>query len=391
MKKTILLLTAALIAVLPALGAKKRTARVNAEELLQQAREAYYNYNPELAQEKLNKVPLASLDEQLQSRVERMESMMQRVDAVEIIDSLNVNREDFFTHYRLSGASGGIIGSDELERDFAAQDGSTAYVSEGGGLMIWSSAEGLMQSHRLTDGSWEPAELLGEQLNAGGIAGYPYLMQDGVTLYYATEGDDGLGGLDIYVSRRNGESFPAPQNLGMPYNSPYDDFLMVIDEDTGAGWWATDRNSPGEDITIYIFVPAESRVNVDVDDPELALKARYGNKAEEQNPVLGRIASIKSADQDGGEYDFLFVLPNGKRLTSWEDFKSAQARRLMENLVDLQDELEQDRNKLEQLRVKYSKCNKSVSADIRRLENKLRTSPAQIKSISNRIIQLELK
>lgn len=60
----------------------------------------------------------------------------------------------------------------------------------------------------------------------------------------------------------------------MPYNSPYDDYLLAIDEITGIGWWATDRNQLEDSITIYKFIPSDLRQNYDSGADDLVDKAR---------------------------------------------------------------------------------------------------------------------
>lgn len=381
---------------------KKRQPAPTPAELLEQAWAAFYDYDTELATEKIEKLravrklPDPEAVDSVEARVERMESMLQRVDAIEVIDSLTVSREDFFTNYRISPAAGYILSPEDLgSTDLVAADSTTVYMSEGGNLMIWGSEEGLMESHRLTGGGWDSATELGEVLNAGGVANYPFLLPDGVTLYYATRGEDSLGGYDIYVSRRNGEEFPAPQNMGMPYNSPYDDFLLVIDEETGAGWWASDRNSPGGDITIYVFVPSETRTNVDIDSPDLSARARLLPIAStwsdnDHSQLLNRIAAIEpGASADDNTPDFEFTMPDGRRLTRWSDFRSSQARRLMENYVDACNEREADVEALAKMRLKYGEGDSSLKGRILQLEKKLRSSAQQLKNMSNRIIQAE--
>ncbi|MBD5239907.1 MAG: hypothetical protein HDS64_09145 [Bacteroidales bacterium] len=400
------LIPIALLLMLPAMtyGApRKRAAAVNPEEVLEQAREAFAAYNTELAQEKIAKLrtvknlPDEEAVDMLESQVDRMESMMQRVDAIEVIDSLTVSRADFFSNYRLSSAAGYILSPDDLENSFSAAEGSTVYMTENGNIMIWATDEGLAESHKLTDGTWEQASMLGDALNAGGTASFPFLMPDGITLYYATDGEDSLGGYDIYVSRRNGEEFPAPQNLGMPYNSPYDDFLLVIDEETGAGWFASDRNSPGGDVTIYVFVPSETRVNVDVDDPNLASRARLSDISLTQTDkdYSGLLSRINSIDPGAGAADntpdFEFVMPDGRVLTRWDQLRSERGRRLMENYIDSLADFQAEEQNLENLRLQYGRGNKNVASTILKIEKQLKTSEEQLKSMSNRIIEAESK
>lgn len=404
MKTKLIIITLLLALPFSALAAKKKRApAANPDQLLSEATEAFHNYNPELASEKIselrntrNTIDPDYLD-RLETQIDRMESMMQRVDAIEVIDSLNVSRDDFFAHYRLSPAAGYIVSPTDLGNEFTASEPSTVYLSENESVMLWATASGLSESHKLTDGTWEAGSPLSEELNSGGTANYPFLMPDGITLYYATEGDDSLGGYDIYVSRRNGEDFPSPQNMGMPYNSPYDDFLLAIDEETGAGWFASDRNSPGGDVTIYIFVPSESRINVDVDDPELAARARLSNIAltrsgKNHSALLAKINALDTAaGMTDNTPDFEFVMPDGRILTRWEDFKSDRARRLMENYTDALAEQMAEQENLANLRARYAKGDKTVGPTIIKLEKKNLTVAEQLKSMSNRIIEAELK
>ncbi|WP_226390758.1 OmpA family protein [Penaeicola halotolerans] len=67
----------------------------------------------------------------------------------------------------------------------------------------------------------EPVNL-GDNINSEGDEKYPYVEAD--YLYFSSNGHAGLGGLDIFKSQLAGEAFSAVQNLGLPFNSPQDDF-----------------------------------------------------------------------------------------------------------------------------------------------------------------------
>ena len=185
--------------------------------------------------------------------------------------------------------------------------------------------------------------------------------------------------------------------MGMPYNSPYDDFLLAIDEETGAGWFASDRNSPGGDVTVYVFVPSETRVNVDVDDPQLAARARLADISLSQSgadhqPLLDRINAIEpGAGIADNTPDFEFVMPDGRVLTRWDDFRSDRARRLMENYVDALADFQAVEADLEAMRTKFNRSNRDIAARILQVEKKINTSREQLKSLSNRIIEAELR
>ena len=68
-------------------------------------------------------------------------------------------------------------------------------------------------------------------------------MSDGITLYYASDGEGSLGGYDIFVTRYDSENgnYLRPDNIGMPFNSPANDYMYAIDEFNNIGWFASDR------------------------------------------------------------------------------------------------------------------------------------------------------
>ncbi len=71
--------------------------------------------------------------------------------------------------------------------------------------MIWAVPDttgsfALYSSSALYGDSWETPIPLGADLGEGGDANYPFLMPDGVTLYYANDGANSLGGLDAVTT-----------------------------------------------------------------------------------------------------------------------------------------------------------------------------------------------
>jgi len=119
-----------------AFGARKSNARatkITPEELLQQAQTEFTGYNFEGALEKLEeyeaaqqkaKKPLSDEYHSLLNRVQTGTSMLDRVEDVEIIDSLTVDADKFFRYYRLSEPSGRITDSSSLPSDANPWPGS---------------------------------------------------------------------------------------------------------------------------------------------------------------------------------------------------------------------------------------------------------------------------
>lgn len=268
---------------------RKRGSR---DATLELARIAYYRYDLAEARSLLaayrkslrsgKKVVAEDLSDTLEDEIERAEGMLDRVQNIEIIDSVDVDAEDFFRRYPLSSAAGRVGGSEMLPKGFPSDDLTTVELTESGNKMVWSAPDSdggyrLYWSSPLYGGEWEAPQLMGDDLGAGGDAIYPYLMPDGITLYFSADNEDSLGGYDIFLSRSTDDEFLQPANVGMPFNSPYNDYFLIIDEYTGAGFFATDRNRHPGKVTIYTFIPQDLRVNVDIDNPNLASLARLDN------------------------------------------------------------------------------------------------------------------
>lgn len=110
---------------------------------------------------------------------------------------------------------------------FITADGNTLYFSaddkEG-----WGSYD-LYYAQKQSDG-WSEPKLLPLSVNTiNGDEGFPFMDKD--TLYFASSGHTGMGGLDIFrtVQRKDG-SFTPSQNLKAPINSGKDDFGYIIDK-----------------------------------------------------------------------------------------------------------------------------------------------------------------
>lgn len=70
---------------------------------------------------------------------------------------------------------------------------------------------------------------LGSEINTAGNESNPYLKES--KLFFASDGHVGLGGLDLFESQVLGKSYSEVKNLGIPYNSPQDDFGFFITSD----------------------------------------------------------------------------------------------------------------------------------------------------------------
>lgn len=356
------------------------------------------SYKAYLNKNKRKKLPDNSGD--LAPQLMRTRSMLDRVEKIVVFDSIVVDKDEFLSAYRLSPEAGALLNPEMLPAGVDFSDPTVVYRTEDGREMLWGvqndeSLFTLRSMHRLADNSWEEPEAVGDHLGMGSDANYPFLMPDGVTLYFASDNEESLGGLDIFISRNNGTEFLQPQNVGMPYNSPYDDYMLAIDELTGVGFWASDRNRLGDKITIYMFIPGQSRVNVDIDDPQLAdlaslrsIRDTWPDNADFSN--IRKALDGLSANRNSRAQQFEFPLSDGRVLTRYNQFTSSHAADMMRQYVSLSKSTDEARQRLDALRLQYGKGDTSTGPEILSMERDIADAEAQLKRVANDIIRSEM-
>jgi outer membrane protein OmpA-like peptidoglycan-associated protein/tetratricopeptide (TPR) repeat protein len=98
--------------------------------------------------------------------------------------------------------------------------------------------------------AWREPVNMGALINTKGDEVFPFISND-TTLYFASNGQLGLGGLDqYYIKLQDGA---LPENLGYPVNSRYDDFGTVLFKDEIAGYFCSNRPGGKGDDDIYEF------------------------------------------------------------------------------------------------------------------------------------------
>lgn len=122
------------------------------------------------------------------------------------------------------------------------------YVSnrEGGfgGMDIWMS--------KFENGLWQAPRNLGPEVNTPGDETAPFIHIDNNTLYFASNGHPGMGGTDLYYSRRiNDTTWGGPQNMGYPLNTAADENSICVTIDGQRAYLASDRDSAGGNFDIY--------------------------------------------------------------------------------------------------------------------------------------------
>jgi len=128
------------------------------------------------------------------------------------------------------------------------KDGKTLYFasnrvgSKGGSTDIW-------KVEVLGNNKYGKPENLGPKINTEGRENFPYITDDN-KLFFASEGRKGFGGMDIFMIDLNKGT--DAMNLGLPVNSPKDDFAFTFNNTKNIGFFSS--NKAGKD-NIYLATP----------------------------------------------------------------------------------------------------------------------------------------
>lgn len=377
----------------------------SADELLSQGREAFLGYRFDdaaslyaQAQKKAKKSDefFADKSEVYRRQLTDARNFLERVEKIAVIDSITVPRKDFFKAYRLPLSSGSLRGAEGLPGRRGDFDDSIDYVfsNEGDDYKIWAQPDTtgymhLMESTLLTDGSWSEPTPLSDDLSEECDAIYPFMMADGVTLYYAENGENSIGGYDIMVATRDASdgSFLQPSNLGFPYNSPYDDYLLAIDELNGVGWWATDRNQLDDELTIYVFVTNDLRTNYSPDEDDIIGFARiddYIATQPEDADYDDLLATIRAIDPEARAKrpEFTLQASKGRIFHRYDELPDAASRTAMKRYIGAEADLSKAEEELRRMRAEYDKSHSSA------LGNRIKQAEIQIESTRKEVRQL---
>ncbi|MFM7838474.1 MAG: OmpA family protein [Chitinophagaceae bacterium] len=109
-------------------------------------------------------------------------------------------------------------------------------------------------SHRLSDGSFGEPENLGPTVNTSGNESSPFIHADNQTLFFTSNGHPGYGGDDLFVSRKGPKGlWSEASNLGYPINTIENEGSLVVAADGKTAYYASDRNEGYGGLDLYTF------------------------------------------------------------------------------------------------------------------------------------------
>lgn len=134
-----------------------------------------------------------------------------------------------------------------------SSDGLTLYfVSDRKGGF---GGKDIYASERLSNGNWSEPYNLGPQVNTEFDEETPFIMKDGVTLYFSSKGHQSIGGFDVFYTTLSDEGlWSEVESVGEPLNTKQDDMYFITDSYGKRGFYASDKLEKGNfDIYSVIY------------------------------------------------------------------------------------------------------------------------------------------
>ncbi|MBL7702672.1 MAG: OmpA family protein [Ferruginibacter sp.] len=177
-----------------------------------------------------------------------------------------------------------------------------------GGRDIWVT-------HRLPTGKWSRPENLGEAVNTSGDESCPFMHADNETLYFNSNGHPGYGMTDLYYSKKvNDSSWTVAENLGYPVNTIDDQGSLIVAADGKTAYYASEGTDSKGGLDLYSFQLREDVRPLKT----LWVKGKvFDKKTSAGLPSAVELTDIKTGnriskiqtDEDG---NYLATLPVGK-------------------------------------------------------------------------------
>jgi len=172
----------------------------------------------------------------------------------------------------------------------------------------------LFVSYLQPNGSWGTPKNMGPEINTSADESCPFIHADNQTFYFTSSGHQGYGGTDLFFLRKQPDgSWSKPQNLGYPVNTIDDEGSLVIASDGKTAYYASDGADSRGGLDIYSFelpVPDRPSKTLWVKGNVFDQKTKLGlpSAVELINLSTAQINSKVQTDEEG---NYLITLPVG--------------------------------------------------------------------------------
>lgn len=170
-------------------------------------------------------------------------------------------------------------------------------------------------SKKLPNGDWGIAQNCGPDINTSYDENTPYFHPDGYSMFFSSMGHNSIGGYDIFFTERIDEKqWMKAQSMGYPVNSPFDDIFFIPTTDGKRAYYSSYRSDGFGDQDIYMITFPEFK--------EKPLTVFKGIIKDHDGNVPNNIVIFVTDDETGEEMGnftpnsfsgkYLIVLPPGR-------------------------------------------------------------------------------
>ncbi len=150
---------------------------------------------------------------------------------------------------------GPLVNSDQWDsQPSISSDGNTLYFAskrKGG-----KGSSDIWKTIRQENGSWGSPVNLGDSINTTQAEMGPFIHYDNKSLYFSSQGHEGMGGADLFLSRKDTSgNWKSPVNLGYPINTSSDELVIILNPRGDMAYFSSDTLSGYGRYDIYSFVP----------------------------------------------------------------------------------------------------------------------------------------
>lgn len=346
-----------------------------------------------------------SVQEKQLAMCERGIQGLKGTDKVVVIDSVVVDKESFLSAYPTLSNLGSVTVSDAGKKaTYTTEMGNKMY--EPVNILNDEGEQSMTFKCYMIENGQKVSSSILDGLEVDGELNYPFLMSDGVTFYFAARSEDGFGNYDLYVTRYDSEEdkFYTANNMGYPFNSYANDYMLVVDEENGLGWFASDRFQPQNKVCVYTFLYSSSRNPYDYESDDHAqivaaaslrnIRSTWTEDTDQDRIKARQRLALSIADKSKkktGEFEFIII--ENFTYEKLSDFHNANAKAKFVEWQKLSKELTSNQKALNKLRDDYAVANHQgkakLTSTILNLEQKVEKQIQDCHNLEKEVRKLE--
>ena len=194
------------------------------------------------------------------------EKLLKNVTDIAVITKKNANERKYYELYSLNDIGGTIINAksvEELRSKLDKKRGQDIIIhlpDQGVSDIVYyasygesgSNGKDIYQIQRLPSGEWGEPKIVSGGVNTGFDEDFPYMHPDGQHLYFCSKGHNSMGGYDVFRCKLNPDgSFGAAENMDFAVNTPDDDLLYIVDSLDQNAYFASNRENAHDRYHVY--------------------------------------------------------------------------------------------------------------------------------------------